>query len=136
MFAPMAGLLIGDVATRARVKVSTVRYYERRGLLTVPPRRESGYREYPPEAVDRVRFIRRAQEMGFTLHDIADLLELQTAPGHRSDVRDRATERLAEVREQIATLLRIERALGELVQRCSGDGPIATCPILHAIEKQ
>ena len=73
---------IGEFAHDAGVNVQTVRYYERRGLLPEPDRRPSGYREYGPDALDRLHFIKRAQELGFTLTEIRELLALRLDPGH------------------------------------------------------
>jgi len=77
----MESMTIGKLAKRAGVGVETIRFYERKGLLPEPPRRYSGYREYPESAIDRVRFIRRAKELGFTLKEIGELLELRIRPG-------------------------------------------------------
>ena len=91
----MNGLTVGEVAAHANVHIETLRYYERRGLLAKPPRSTSNYRHYPRGAVRRVRFIKRAQELGFSLKEIKELLVLRAAPRSRcADVRERATTKI------------------------------------------
>lgn len=103
----------------------------------MPPRRSSGYREYLAESVPRIRFIKRAQELGFTLGEVRELLSLRVQPGATpAEVRDRAERKRADIRRKIADLKAIERALGKLTAACSGDGPLADCPILHHLEEE
>lgn len=131
----MENLKTGELARRAGVNVETLRFYERRGLLPKPPRRESGYREYPPENVGRIRFIKRAQELGFSLGEIKELLALRVQAGTScADVRERADQKLRDVRQKIADLKAIERALGKLTASCSGRGPLRECPILENLD--
>lgn len=131
----MESLTIGQVADRADVGVETVRFYEREGLVEEPPRRPSGYRQYPPEAVARIRFIRRAKELGFSLKEIRELLALRLDPQSTcGDVRDRAEEKLAGIRDKIAALERMSAALERLTAACSGAGSVSECPILEAME--
>ena len=131
----METLKTGDLAKRTGVNVETLRFYEKKGLLPVPPRRESGYREYSPESVQRIRFIKRAQELGFSLGEIKDLLALRVRKGTScSDVKERAGEKLEEVRQKIADLKAIERALTKLTASCSGKGPLSECPILENLD--
>ncbi len=133
----MAELTIGEVAKRAGVHVETLRYYERRGLVEEPPRAPSNYRAYPAETVHRVRFIKRAQELGFSLDEIGDLLSLRAAPKARcADVRRRAEAKLDDIDEKMRTLRRMKKALAGLVAQCSGRGPVTDCPILEAIDQQ
>ncbi len=128
-------LTTSEVAERADVNVQTVRYYERRGLIPEPPRTSAGYRQYGPEHVARIRFIKRAQELGFTLEEAHELLDLRAAPSaDRSDVRRVARNKIEEVRTKIRDLLRIEAKLEELVAVCDGEGSTDACPILHALE--
>lgn len=126
---------IGELARLAGVSVQTVRYYERRGLLGEPERRPSGYREYGDATVDRLRFIRRAQELGFTLSEIDELLVLRLDPGTTAaDVKARATEKIAEVDRRIRDLARIREALEHLAGRCRGGrGPTGDCPLLETL---
>jgi len=128
-------LMTGELAKRAGVNVETLRFYERKGLVPVPPRRASGYRQYPADSVPRIRFIKRAQELGFTLGEIGELLSLRVRAGTTpADVRGRAERKLADIRRKIDDLKAIERALGKLTAACSGDGPLDDCPILHHLE--
>lgn len=129
------GLSSGELAASARVNVETLRFYERKGLLPKPPRRASGYRAYPAEDVQRIRFIKRAQELGFSLVEIRELLGLRVCPTATSAaVKDRVEEKIADVRRRIAGLKEMEKALTKLSASCSGRGPTADCPILHHLE--
>ena len=132
----MTALRISELADRAGVKADTLRFYEREGLLPAPPRQPSGYRAYPPEAVGRVRFIKRAQDLGFTLKEIAELLALRLDPGTTcADVRRQARAKLDDTRAKIRDLRRIEAALLRLTTACPGRGLVADCPILEALDQ-
>ena len=125
---------IGELARRGEVNIDTVRYYERQGLLPQPRRQASGYRSYGNEDVARLRFVRRAKELGFSLEEIAELLRLSSAAdAHRSEVRTLAARRLADVESRLAELERIRSVLADLVHRCSGQGAISGCPIIEAV---
>ena len=131
----MNGLKSGDVARRADVNVETVRFYERQGLLPAPPRAPSGYRQYDEEHVQRIRFIKRAQSLGFTLREIADLLALKVEPGGKSrDVKALAAQKIAEIDVKIHDLTRIKSTLETLHAACNGEVPIHDCPILLAFD--
>lgn len=131
----MDGLTIGKVARGAGLAIDTVRYYEREGLLEKPARTTSGYRHYTTNVVARLRFIRQAKELGFTLHEIKELLSLKVAPGKScADVKARTEAKIADVEQRIAQLNRIKRALAKLAIACSGRGPTTECPILEALE--
>lgn len=124
----------GEVAERAGVNRETVRYYEKRGLIPEPPRSAGDYRTYEHSYVDRIRFIKRAQELGFSLKQIKELLALRLDPeSDCGDVRAKATAKLADVREKIGDLQRIEEVLGRLATACRGEGPTDACPILNAL---
>jgi len=126
---------IGEVAGAAGVNVQTVRYYERRGLLTEPPRTPSGYRNYGSEAVDRIRFIQRAQGLGFTLKETEELLELRVDEPERCPaVEARAAEKLEEVQGKIRELRQMESVLRKLLAACRLGSRTTECPILEAIE--
>lgn len=126
---------IGEVAEAADVNVQTVRYYERRGLLEDPPRTAAGYRQYQPEVVHRIRFIRHAQDLGFTLNEIDELLELRVdEPGRCSQVEARARAKRDEVRRKISELERMETVLADLVASCRARARTDDCPILAALE--
>lgn len=129
----MAKFTIGRVAREAGVGVETVRYYERRGLITRPAG-GSGFREYDRGVPDRIRFIRRSQELGFTLSEVADLLRLTETPtATRGEVRTLAQQKVESVRERIRDLRRIEKTLAGLIEQCSGRGRVSGCPIVEAI---
>lgn len=131
----METMRIGELARRAGVNVQTVRYYERRGLLPEPARRESGYREYTPDCLERLQFIRRSQELGFTLSEIEDLLALRTDPHTTAaDVKARADAKVADIEARIQDLRQIQRALEHLAGQCHGGaGPTGDCPLLAAM---
>ena len=125
---------IGRLAADAGVGVDTVRYYEREGLLPAPVRDESGYRRYDAASAMRLRFIRRARDLGFSLDDVRGLLALSADRQHGTQgVRQRAEARLADVERRIAELRRVQRGLKKLVDACPGHGPLDTCPILAAL---
>jgi MerR family copper efflux transcriptional regulator len=131
----MGSLTIGAVAKRAGVGVETVRFYERRGLVRRPARPRAGYRAYPEDAVARIRFIRNAQALGFTLQEINALLDLRVTAGTScAAVRSRAAAKLADVRRRQADLERIRVALEKLVAACPGRGGLITCTILEALD--
>jgi MerR family copper efflux transcriptional regulator len=125
---------ISQLAKHAQVTVETVRYYERRGLLPEPPRRASGYRQYSQDDLACLQFIRRAQTLGFSLKEIAELLALRVDPTMSChDVRERAAHKLADVDAKIRALENMRGALERLIAACSGQGPVSACPILDAL---
>jgi len=130
----MNGLSIGQVARTAGVGIETVRFYERQGLLEEPARKESGYRQYTEDVVARLRFIRRAKELGFSLKEIAELIALRLdASTTCADVRERAQTKLADIEARIHDLKRMKQALQKLTLSCRGQGPTSECPILEAL---
>lgn len=126
---------IGDVARKAGVGVETVRYYETRGLVPRPQRPlNGGHRDYPIEAVQRINFVRRAQQLGFALKEIAELLTLEVNPSVGcADIRERAGRKLDDVAARMADLERIFSALRQLIDACPGKGPARQCSILETI---
>jgi MerR family transcriptional regulator, copper efflux regulator len=129
-----ASLTIGRLAERAGVGVETIRFYERQGLIPEPRRTPSGYRQYPPGEASRLRFIRRAQELGFSLNEIRELLALRVdASSDCGRVRQRTEAKLESIDEKIRDLRRVKRALMELRDRCLEDVPTPECPILDAM---
>lgn len=127
---------IGEVAAAAAVNVQTLRYYERVGLLPEPERRSSGYRAYDPESVRRVRFIRRAQDLGFTLGEIADLLDLREQSASACEqVEARASATLGRIREKIRDLESMRAALSEYVTTCHSRRTLGECPLLRALDR-
>ncbi len=131
---PDATLAIGALAKRVGVAIDTIRYYEREGLLPEPQRRASGYRSYGEGAVARLRFIRRAKDLGFTLQEIGELLAL-SADRQRGvkAVKQRAQHRLAAIEQRIVELQKVRDGLAELVAACPGHGKPEACPILRAL---
>lgn len=128
-------LSIGELAKAAGVQVTTVRFYERKGLLLTPARRASGYRVYGDDAVQRLRFIQEAKELGFSLHEIAELLTLRVGTGRTCrNVRHHAVQKIADVDAKIRQLKRFKRALQKLVAQCEAGGTQGACPILDALE--
>jgi Hg(II)-responsive transcriptional regulator len=127
-------LRTGELARRAGVNVQTLRYYERRGLLKAPRRRESGYREYTPEAVKLIRFIKGAQDLGFTLAEIDELIALRNGSGPRDEVRRLAAAKLADIEKKIQQLQSMRQALSQLVQTCACATGTLECPILEALD--
>jgi MerR family copper efflux transcriptional regulator len=131
----MQGLRTGQVAKQAGVTVETLRYYERTGLIDAPPRTASGYRAYPAETVSRLRFIRRAQALGFTLQEIGELLSLRLSPTASSAaVKAHAQAKMADIEAKIRTLTRMQETLASLIRACDGCAPLRACPILDALE--
>jgi len=131
----MKPITIGIVARQAGVNVETVRFYEREKLIEKPPRRGSGYRQYPEETVARIRFIRRAKELGFSLNEIKELLELRASPRTPcGEVRRCAEEKIQDIEKKLRDLRRMKKALTQLAAACVGGGPAAQCPILDAME--
>lgn len=133
----MVTMRIGQVAEKAGVGVETVRFYERRGLIDPPPRRPSGYREFPRSVVRRLRFIRRSKELGFSLREIRELLDLSLDPAAAcSDVKRKVDDKLASVEEKIKSLRRIKTALARLLRACDarGDANVELCPILVCLD--
>lgn len=125
---------IGELAARAEVKIDTLRYYERRGLLPAPLRSPSGYRAYESDAVQRVRFIQRAQALGFTLHEIADLLTLQGDSHHACEaVEARARAALERIEGKIRDLTGMRRGLHHYIGACQRHDPLDTCPLLREL---
>lgn len=133
----MERLTISRLARRGGVNLETVRYYERRGLLPKPPRTAAGYRVFPEEAARRLRFIKRAQALGFSLREIRDLLSLRMRLGtSRAEIRARAHAKILDVDQKIQSLQAIKKALRTLTDRCDGCGPIAACPILESLDHE
>jgi DNA-binding transcriptional MerR regulator len=126
-----AAVTIGGLARAAEVGVETIRYYQRRHLLAVP-HSGAGVRRYPPAVVDRIRFIKRSQNLGFTLEEIRALMRLEQG-GSRNAIRKIAGERLASIREKIVTLDRMERVLCALLRECEDTATAAPCPIIAAL---
>lgn len=133
----MNRVTISKAAGLAGVGVETIRFYERRRLIERPPKpKDSGFRDYPIETIRRIRFIRQAQDLGFSLKEINELLSLQADPSADcADVRARAQTKLEGIDQKIAQLGAIRSALQGLISACPGRGPAARCcSILEALE--
>lgn len=131
----METLSIGQLAKACDVNIQTIRYYERQGLLPEPERRLSGYRMYSPDYVQRIRFIKRAKELGFTLKEISDLLSLRVdRKTSCADVKKRADSKIIDMEEKIQSLQRMKSALEALAATCGEGGPRGECPILEFLE--
>jgi Hg(II)-responsive transcriptional regulator len=125
---------IGTVAEQAGVNVQTLRYYERRGLLPRPPRRLSGYREFPDDAVRIVRFIKRAQGLGFTLDEVEELIRLRNDKRRdRARIRAVAEKRVRQIERKLVELQAMKKALTHLLH-CCRDGSTLECPIIEALD--
>ena len=131
-------LTIGKLADSVGVTPDTLRFYEREGLMPIPPKSDGGYRLYGAEAARRIHFIREAQHCGFTLAEIADLLTLRESVGACcGDVRQRALEKKLQLEAKIRTLKAMSKALNSLITNCDEGAmahPIGECPILAALE--
>ena len=133
----MKQFTIGQVATQAGIKVETIKFYQRRGLIEQPPRPESGYRTYPTETVRQIHFILRAKELGFSLQEIRELLGLRVTSGTScSEIKVRAEAKLANIQQKQRVLARMETILRQLAIACQGQGPLSECPILSALDKE
>lgn len=124
-----------QLAKLANVGIETLRFYEKRGLLPEPPRGANGYRYYPNSHVERLHFIQRAKELGFTLDEINELLTLHEDNGDRYDVKALAEQKLAELDKKIADLTRMRSALSSVTTKCSGHGDTKHCPIIASLTK-
>lgn len=128
---------MAEAARLGGVNIETIRYYERNGLVPKPPRTRAGYRIFSEDAIKRLQFIKHAQELGFSLKEIKELLNLRVRRGSScADVRTKAEAKLADVDDKIRHLREIRAALVELTDNCSGRGPIDTCTILQGLNRE
>lgn len=129
----MSGLTTGDVADEAGVDYQTVLYYEREGLIDEPPRLENGYRQYPQETVRTIQFIQRANDLGFTLEETRQLLDIQDGSNADcSEVELFAREKRQDLRKRIDKLQKMESVLSDLIEECAS-GEYEYCPILETL---
>jgi MerR family mercuric resistance operon transcriptional regulator len=124
-------LTIGRLAKAAGIGIETVRYYQQRKLLPIP-RRIGAYRQYPTELIGRIRFIKRAQELGFTLDEIASLLDLSDGAA-RENIRAIASQRIEQIKVKLADLNRMRQVLDRLVQECEHSHASQPCPIIESL---
>jgi|AntDeeMetagen681_2_1112603.scaffolds.fasta_scaffold02924_2 MerR family mercuric resistance operon transcriptional regulator len=127
-------LTIGQVASQAGVNLQTVRYYQRRDLIAQPPKPASGYRRYAADTVERIRFIKRAQGLGFSLDEIRELLAL--GDGHCDDVRRVAERQRALIAARIADLDAMQQTLDTLIDDCRQSHPPGHCPLIESLSHQ
>lgn len=126
---------IGEVAKKAGVNKETIRYYEERDLIPAPDRRRSGYRIFTQRHIDQIKFIKRAQQLGFTLSEIKELLELRLDEDTScSEIKEEARQKYQDVTQKINDLQQIQDTLVGLIDSCSEGGPKGDCPILNALE--
>jgi MerR family transcriptional regulator, mercuric resistance operon regulatory protein len=125
----------GELAQRSGCNIETVRFYEKRGFLPSPPRTAGGHRDYAPEHLKRLTFIRRSRELGFTLHEVRNLLDLVDGKDWTcAEVRAMTLEHLADVQSKIADLDRIARILQDMAAQCDG-GAVPACPVIEALSQ-
>ncbi len=133
----MTAMQIGEIAKRSGIGIETIRYYEREGLLLEPQRRPSGYRQYDDSTIERLEYIRRAKELGFTLAEIRELLELSFAAHAGCDrVRQRAEGKVADIEDKIRSLQKMKRSLGKIIQRCRAKNSTEDCPLVHKTKRK
>ncbi len=133
----MEGLTTGQLAKKTDVNIETIRYYERKGLIPKPHRRDSGYRQYSAEMITRIMFIKHAKTLGFSLKEIKDLLSLKHDPKTPcSEVRKRAESKIEDINGKIRTLQKMKKALSKLTKSCTGSGPAKECPILEVVKNK
>ena len=131
----MDSLSIGQVAEAAGVGVETVRFYQREGLVEEPSREGTRRRRYSQDTVSRIRFIRGAQNVGFSLKEIEELMALRIAPGtSKGEIKARAQEKVDEIEEKMRDLQRMRDTLLKLIGSCEGSGSLDDCPILDAFD--
>lgn len=132
----MPALRIGELARRAGLSVETLRYYERRGLIPPPARLASGYRSYPESTLQRLQFIRRCKQLGFSLDEVAQLLQLDMDPQlSAAEVKAQVDAKISAVKHKIADLQRLQHSLQALSARCCGTGSTSDCPILDFLHQ-
>jgi len=128
-------LTIGQLSKKTGVGIETIRYYERTELIKDPPRRDSGYRDYPEETVDQLNFIINAKELGFSLNEIKELLALDSRPWTTAgDIKNKAETKVVQIEHKIEMLTNMRDTLKKLIEECSGKGSKFKCPILNRIK--
>lgn len=128
-------MTIGQAADHLGVNVQTIRFYERKGLLPRLPRSAAGYRQFDIDIIKRIQFIQHAQDVGFTLREISNLLSLRADPdGSCGDVQCYAEEKIAHLESRMAKLQSMKRILENLSAMCESGLPATACPILEALD--
>jgi MerR family transcriptional regulator, copper efflux regulator len=133
----MNAMKIGEIARRSGIGIETIRYYEREGLLQEPQRRPSGYRQYDEATLERLDYIRRAKELGFTLSEIRELLELSFA-AHKGyeHIQQKAEAKLADIEDKIRSLQKMRRSLNGVLARCKAKNSAEDCPLVHKTRRK
>lgn len=133
----MENMTIGKLAKKAGISTDAIRFYERRGLIAEPARTASNYRVYPAEDAVRLRFIKRAKDLGFSLSEIKELLAMRHDPSaSKADVKNQTEVKIRDIKQKIADLSRILGVLEQLADACDGHGPASDCPIIEALDDQ
>ena len=128
---------IGQVAKLVGVSVETIRFYEKQRLIPVPQRNDSGYREYPETVIERLTFICRAKDLGFSLKEVKELLSLgEEANATCAEVKQRTELKIIDVDKRIEDLTRIKQGLLGLISFCPGQGPVSECPIIKTLAER
>jgi len=132
----MKSMKIGEVSKLSGTRIETIRFYEKEGLLLEPERRPSGYRQYDASTVERLEYIRQSKELGFTLAEIRELLELSFVSQSCCDhIRQRADAKIADIESKIRTLQQMKRSLGKIVAQCRNKNSADSCPLVHKSKK-
>ena len=129
----MKTLTTGQLAKESGINIETIRYYERRGLIPEPPRRVSGYREFTPKYIERLRFIKRTQALGFTLKEISGLLALADRNPVCKDIRKFAEAKVKDIEIRIHDLQKIKVVLNDLIKKCLNKRKVSECPIIESL---
>jgi MerR family copper efflux transcriptional regulator len=128
-------LRIGQVAKESGVGVETVRFYESEGLIALPKRSASGYRQYSESIIEQIQFILHAKKLGFSLKEVRELTKLKRAPNARcKSIKATASSKIADIQVKIDALEQMKTALQPLVDQCKSSDPISDCPILNALD--
>lgn len=129
-------LRIGEVAKKSHVGVETVRFYEREGLIALPKRNVSGYRQYSESVIRQIQFIQHAKTLGFSLKEIGELIKLKSTRDARcKSIKATAKAKITDIQEKIDALERMKAALQPLVAQCKSSDPISDCPILNSLDE-
>lgn len=132
----MKTMKIGEVAKLSGTGIETIRFYERKALLLAPERRPSGYRQYDGATIERLSYIKQAKQLGFTLVEIRELLELSFAASSCDHIRQRAEAKITDIEAKIRSLQHMKRALGRIVQGCRAKNFTNDCPLVHRTSKR
>ena len=125
---------IGQVAKSAGITVEAIRFYEKEGLIEAPSRTNSGYRNYSADQTRIISFIKKAKELGFSLKEIKEILELRYTPGTTcGDIKRKAEDKVTIITERIDLLIKVRKSLNKLIESCTEESPITTCPIIELL---